>query len=165
MKFRFVRAALTALVAATVPAVLSAGAALAACSDDSALFRTERGQTQFTVEIADDREEITKGLMFRKSMPAKAGMLFVYPRPSTVAFWMRNTLIPLDMIFMAADGTVRRVHENAVPLDETPIPGGSDIQFVLEINGGMASVLGIAPGDVMKHPAVDQDLAAWPCAE
>ncbi|WP_371742195.1 DUF192 domain-containing protein [Pseudoruegeria sp. HB172150] len=144
-------------------ALTHGGGAWAACSDSSAEFRTESGQTQFTVEIADDREEITQGLMHRESMPAKAGMLFVYPQPATVAFWMRNTLIPLDMIFMGADGVVRKVHENAVPLDETPIPGGNDIQFVLEVNGGMAALLGITPGSEMRHPAVDQALAAWPC--
>lgn len=148
---------------AALAALTAAGPAAAACTETSVEFRTERGQTQFTVEIADDPREITIGLMHRTSMPAKSGMLFVYPQPSSVAFWMRNTLIPLDMIFVGADGVVRKVHENAVPLDETPIPGGDDIQFVLEINGGMAAVLGIDAGDQMRHPAVDPALAAWPC--
>jgi uncharacterized membrane protein (UPF0127 family) len=75
---------------------------------------------------------------------------------------MENTLIPLDMIFADATGTVTRIHENAVPLDRTPIPGGEDVQFVLEVNGGMAGRLGLAVGDRLRHPAIGPD-AAEPC--
>ena len=89
-------------------------------------------------------------------------MLFVYDAPQRVSFWMQNTLIPLDMIFMDETGTVTRIHENAVPLDRTSIPGGDAVQFVLEINGGMSDTLGIDEGSEMRHPAVDPDLAAWP---
>ena len=76
---------------------------------------------------------------------------------------MKNTLISLDMIFADATGTVRRVHEGAVPGDLTPIPGGADIQYVLEINAGMAKRLGIAEGAQMRHPAIASEKAAWPC--
>ena len=76
-------------------------------------------------------DEIRQGLMFRESMPMSAGMLFVYEEPRRASFWMKNTLISLDMIFADATGTVRRVHEGAVPGDLTPIPGGADILFVL----------------------------------
>lgn len=89
-------------------------------------------------------------------------MLFVYERPQFVSFWMRNTLIPLDMIFMDETGSVRRVHENAVPLDERSIPGGPDIQYVLEINGGLARQLGVGVGSVLRHPSIGAN-AAWPC--
>lgn len=143
-------------------------AAAADCSMTTAEFRdpgAEAARARFTIEIADDAAEVTRGLMHRESMPKSAGMLFIYPRPQRVAFWMRNTLIPLDMIFMGADGVVRKVHENAVPLDETPIPGGNDIQYVLEINGGLARMLGIDEGDELRHPALDPDLAAWPCED
>ncbi len=136
------------------------------CRDTKAQFRGadgEGGKARFTVEIADDNDEIRLGLMNRESMPRSAGMLFVYDQPASVSFWMRNTLIPLDMIFIGADGVVRRVHENAVPLDETPIFGGDDIQYVLEINGGLAKALGIGEGSELRHPAVDPELAAWPC--
>ena len=92
-------------------------------------------------------------------------MLFVYPQPKRVAFWMKNTLIPLDMIFLDASGTVRKVHHEAKPLDETPIFGGNAIQSVLEINGGLARKIGIAEGWQLRHPAIDQDAAAWPCSE
>jgi uncharacterized membrane protein (UPF0127 family) len=77
-------------------------------------------------------------------------------------FWMKNTLIPLDMIFADAAGRVTRVHAMAVPGDETPVEGGAGVQFVLEINGGLAERLGIAPGAELRHPAIG-DGAAWPC--
>jgi uncharacterized membrane protein (UPF0127 family) len=121
------------------------------------------GQARFSVEVADTMRERSVGLMHRESMPRMAGMLFVYPRAQRVAFWMRNTLIPLDMIFMDATGTVRHIHHKAVPLDETPIRGGSGVQFVLELNGGMAERLGITVGSQMQHPSVARDRAVWPC--
>ena len=76
---------------------------------------------------------------------------------------MKNTLIPLDMIFADATGTVTRVHENAVPGDLRPVDGGAGVQYVLEINGGMSAQLGIARGSVLRHPAIDPAAAAWPC--
>ena len=103
--------------------------------------------------------------MHVESMPTMKGMLFVYERSQPASFWMRNTLIPLDMIFMDETGTVTRIHENAVPLDETPIPGGDSVRAVLEINGGLSSRLGIDEGTVLRHPAMPQDAAAWPCGE
>lgn len=90
-------------------------------------------------------------------------MLFVYERPQRAVFWMRNTLIPLDMIFADATGTVTHVHANAVPLDESRIDGGNDVVFVLEINGGLSEQLGIGPGSQLRHPSVQPDTAAWPC--
>ena len=96
-------------------------------------------------------------------MARSKGMLFVYDQPQPAVFWMRNTLIPLDMIFLDATGTVTHVHENAIPLDETGIDGGDDVQFVLEINGGLAGPMGISVGNQMRHPAIDQMNAAWPC--
>jgi hypothetical protein len=89
-------------------------------------------------------------------------MLFVYDAPQAVAFWMENTLIPLDMIFAGADGTITAIHENARPLDRTSIPGGEAVQYVLEINGGLAARLGIAVGDAIQHPAIGEG-AALPC--
>ena len=100
--------------------------------------------------------------MHRETMATSAGMLFVYEKPQYVSFWMRNTLIPLDMLFMDATGTVQTIHENAVPLDETAIPGGEDIQYVLEINGGLTRKLGITVGSELRHPAIGET-AAWAC--
>lgn len=143
-----------------------AGAAMAApvCDPGRVLIGGPQVQAAFTVEIADDAGERAQGLMYRDSLPASAGMLFVYPAPQPAAFWMQNTLIPLDMIFADAAGRITRVHANAVPLDETAIPGGDAVQFVLEINGGLAAALGITPGMALAHPAVAQAGAAFPCA-
>ncbi|MGR3434756.1 MAG: DUF192 domain-containing protein [Shimia sp.] len=113
--------------------------------------------------MVDTPESRAEGLMFRENLSASAGMLFVYDAPGPVSFWMRNTLIPLDMVFMDETGTVRRVHANAIPGDETPIPGGDAIQFVLEINGGLAAAIGLGEGAEMRHPAVPQGGAAFPC--
>lgn len=136
----------------------------AACVPERLDLRGPFGAVAFNVTVADDPDERSRGLMFVESMATFTGMLFVYERPQPVAFWMENTLIPLDMIFMDSTGTVRHVHENAVPLDRTPIPGGSDdILMVLEVNGGLSGRLGIGPGAQMRHPAAPQDLAAWPC--
>ncbi|RXV60405.1 hypothetical protein C6W92_13740 [Roseovarius sp. A46] len=144
--------------------VLAGGAAMAGtCREGTAQLRGPGGEAVFRVETADTEAERAQGLMNRESLAASAGMLFVYPRPQQVGFWMKNTLIPLDMIFMDASGTVRRVHHEAQPHDTRPIMGGNGIQTVLEVNGGMARRIGIAPGWEMRHPAVDQEAAAWPC--
>lgn len=152
--------------AGLVLSLLLCAPALAAeeCSADVVQLRGDWGQARFAVELADDEGERAKGLMNRESLPQSAGMLFVYPEPRMVGFWMKNTLIPLDMIFVDRTGTVRRVHSNAVPGDLTPIMGGSDdILAVLEINGGLARKLGIAPGTQLRHPAFAPDRAAWGC--
>jgi len=154
-----VRRGLTLSLILGLPA---ATAANAACSDARADLRGDWGAARFSIEVADDSAERGQGLMHREKMAASAGMLFVYERPQRVSFWMRNTLIPLDMIFMDETGTVTRIHENAVPLDETGIPGGDQVQFVLEINGGLAGRLGIEVGSELRHPAIGDD-AAWPC--
>ena len=133
------------------------------CSVDTVYLKGSWGNARFTVELADEPEEQALGLMNRASLPLAAGMYFVNRQPRTTSFWMRNTLIPLDMIFMDSTGTVTRIHENAIPLDETAIPGGDGVLMVLEINGGLSSVYGINVGTTLRHPAVPQDGAAWPC--
>ncbi|WP_045389396.1 DUF192 domain-containing protein [Falsirhodobacter sp. alg1] len=135
----------------------------AACRADQVEFRTPSGTVRFTVEVADDAAERARGLMNRESLPSSSGMLFVYEHPQAASFWMKNTLIPLDMIFMDQAGVVKTVHANAVPHDETAIPGGDNILSVVEINGGLAARLGITPGSVMRHPSVPEKNAAWPC--
>ena len=156
---------LVALIAVSLAAtVWWAPAAQAACTEDRLELRGDFGSVRFRVAIADTPQERAQGLMHVPEMPRMAGMLFVYEHPQSVSFWMENTLIPLDMIFADETGVVRRIHENAVPLDRTPIPGGADIQYVLEINGGMAATLGLSEGDEMRHPSIGQDTAAWPCA-
>jgi len=144
--------------AALLPAVAGA-----ACAPETVEVRGPAGTARFTVEVADDGAERAKGLMFRESMPRSAGMLFVYEAPQRASFWMKNTLIPLDMIFADETGRVTRVHSNAVPHDTTPIDGGTDVRFVLEINGGLAARMGIAEGAELRHPAIPQGTAVWPC--
>lgn len=125
-------------------------------------LRWTGGAARFTVEVADDFDERARGLMFRESLGRYKGMLFVYERPQQVAFWMKNTLIPLDMIFAGPDGVVKKVHANAVPGSLESIPGGDNILLVLEINGGLAARLGIKEGSEIRHPALGKN-AAWPC--
>jgi uncharacterized protein len=141
-----------------LPGVLQAEAA---CSPARVDLRWEGGGESFAVELADDGAERSQGLMFRPAMDPGSGMLFVYESPRRAQFWMKNTLIPLDMIFADATGTVTRVHANAVPGDLTPIDGGEGVVYVLEINGGLAEKLGIVAGAQFRHPAISG--AAWPC--
>jgi uncharacterized membrane protein (UPF0127 family) len=135
----------------------------AVCAPEVVHLRGDWGQARFSVDLALTAQQRSRGLMFVESMPKSYGMLFVYPRPGPVAFWMKNTLIPLDMIFLDDTGTVRHVHHNAVPGDLTPIKGGRDILAVLEINGGLAKSLGISAGSQVRHPAFAPSRAAWPC--
>ncbi|MBM7067637.1 DUF192 domain-containing protein [Actibacterium sp. 188UL27-1] len=141
---------------------LGATQAIGACDPGEVALRGDWGRAQFRVEIADDDAERAEGLMFRESMARSAGMLFLYDRPQPVAFWMKNTLISLDMIFVDPTGTVQHVHENAVPGDLTGIPGGDNIIAVLEINGGLSDIYGIEAGSQMQHPFFGDD-AVWPC--
>ncbi|WP_417249044.1 DUF192 domain-containing protein [Celeribacter sp.] len=135
-----------------------------ACAPDEVLIRGDFGEMRFDISVADDALERGEGLMHVPVMPRTEGMLFVYERPQQVAFWMKNTLIPLDMIFVDGRGVVLQIHENAVPGDLTPIPSHSDeVVAVLEINGGMSSMLGLEIGDRLAHPAFGAE-AALPCA-
>jgi len=105
----------------------------------------------FTVEIADTDERRTYGLMFRKVLPGDHGMIFDFQRDQPVSMWMRNTLIPLDMLFIARDGRVVNIHERAIPHDETAIPSEGPVRAVLELNGGTVARLGLKPGDLVRH--------------
>lgn len=138
------------------------GVALAECRADRVTITGDFGRAAFAVTVADEAAERSRGLMEVAQMPTMSGMLFVYPGPQRASFWMRNTLIPLDMLFADPAGRITRIHADAVPLDETTIDGGEGVQFVLEINGGLAARLGIEEGDVMQHPAFGPGAAA-PC--
>lgn len=135
------------------------------CDLSEVHLRGDWGTARFTIELADEPDEQAQGLMHRESMPRSSGMLFAYPTPRPTRFWMRNTLIALDMIFIDQSGVVQKVHPNARPLDETPIFGGNEIQYVLEVNAGLSERLGIGPGTQLRHPVIDSELAAWPCAD
>ena len=145
--------------------LLLTGAAEADCAPGTVELRWTGGQARFSVEVADTAAEREKGLMFRQSMASSAGMLFVYPAPQHAYFWMKNTLIPLDMVFVDATGRVNAVQSDAVPGDLTPIDGGADVAFVLEINAGLSRAMGIAPGAQMRAAEIDQAKALWRCAD
>jgi hypothetical protein len=111
-------------------------------------IRTGRGPVKFMVEMAATDRQRSYGLMCRKALAPDRGMLFDFGQPTDgVNFWMRNTLIPLDIIYIAPDGRIVSVARDAQPLDETPIPAGGTIRAVLELAGGRAAQLGIHPGD------------------
>ncbi len=159
---------LSTTIKATALAIVLTGLAgtspvAAACSDNRVSIKGGFGAISFRVEIADDERERAVGLMNRETLPKLAGMLFVYQRPQPLAFWMRNTLIPLDMIFVEPTGRIAHIHANAVPHDETPIQGGDGLTHVLEIGGGLAAKFGISTGDILQHSSFNQNEALWPC--
>lgn len=128
---------------------------LSACSDDSRLvLHTATGDHVFTVEVVDTPESRAQGLMFRQSLAPDAGMLFDFKQERPVSFWMRNTFIPLDMIFIRSDGTVANVHVNAIPHDPTGIPSDGPVTFVLEIAGGRSQELTLRAGDRVEHARI-----------
>ncbi|WP_127142762.1 DUF192 domain-containing protein [Pelagibacterium montanilacus] len=132
------------------------GASSAIASEDRVLIHSGTGTHSFAVEIADTNDTRAQGLMYREELAPDAGMLFDFQEERPVSFWMENTYIPLDMLFIRANGEIARIHENARPLDRTGIPSGEPVRFVLEIPGGRSSELGIAAGDLMEHPRAEQ---------
>lgn len=108
----------------------------------------------FTVELAMTDRQQTQGLMFRRALAPDAGMLFDYKTPTRITMWMKNTFIPLDMIFIGSDGTVVDIAERAVPQSEEIIPTRKPARAVLEVNGGTAQRLGIKVGDVVESDAL-----------
>ena len=128
---------------------------LAACSgENTAVLHTASGDYTFNIEVVDNDASRAKGLMFRQELAKDAGMLFDFFVERETSFWMQNTFIPLDMVFIAADGTVKTIHANARPLDTTPIASGVPVRFVLEIPGGRAAEIGLKPGDRFQHDRV-----------
>lgn len=111
---------------------------------------TERAR--YRVSVADEPAERERGLMFLEELPANEGMLFLFEAPGEAGFWMRNTLIPLDLLFIDEAGRIVRVHPDAVPHDETPIRSRSPVIGALEINAGEAGRNGIVPGDLIGSP-------------
>ncbi len=105
----------------------------------------------FAIEIAVTPQEQSKGLMYRTEMDDDAGMLFYFNEEAERGFWMKNTLIPLDMLFIKADGTIHHIHESAIPHDLTSIRSNGAVRAVLEINGGLSHKLGLRVGDKIKH--------------
>jgi uncharacterized membrane protein (UPF0127 family) len=153
-------------VAGRLAAIAAAALVLAACSPQTRAQNVQvedAGQTglrqvpltiqsrggthRFTVEIARTPEQQAQGLMHRQSLAPDRGMLFPYDPPQDASFWMKNTLIPLDIIFIRADGRIARIAANTTPHSLEPVPSGEPVATVLEIRGGLAAELGIAVGD------------------
>ena len=155
MMLRLVLLPLLAAVAACQPSA-SQGVALersAAGLEQVPLTIESRGKRHaFVVEVARTPEEQTMGLMHRQSLAPDRGMIFPYDPPRPASFWMKNTLIPLDLIFVRADGTIGSIAANAVPFSLDPIPSGEPVAAVLEIAGGRSAELGIGPGDKVSWP-------------
>lgn len=121
-------------------------------------IRTSRGPVAFMVEVADTATKSEYGLMCRRSLSPDHGMLFTFAGPPTDrAFWMRNTLIPLDIIYIRPDGRVLSVAANAQPLNEMPIPAGGPTKAVLELAGGRAAQIGLMPGDRVLARGLPRD--------
>lgn len=101
----------------------------------------------FTVEVAASSAEQAKGMMFRTEMADNTGMIFPFPQPRPASFWMKNTVIPLDIIFVRTNGTIESIAENTVPYSEESVVSGEPVGAVLELRGGLSAELGIAAGD------------------
>jgi hypothetical protein len=109
------------------------------------VIESDRGQVTFKAEVAANSASQERGLMYRKQMPANAGMLFDFHKPQLENFWMKDTVLPLDLIFIRQNGTISSIAPDAVPFSEVTIPSAEPVRAVLEINAGRAAQLGIEP--------------------
>jgi uncharacterized membrane protein (UPF0127 family) len=123
-----------------------------AAGEQTLEIASKTGVHIFSVEVVDNDADRAKGLMYRKELPEGRGMLFDFHRDQEVSFWMQNTYIPLDMIFIRGDGQILRIEENTVPLSTRMIPSRGAVRAVLEVIGGTSRKLGIAPGDRVASP-------------
>lgn len=150
---------------ALLPILAVAAACQPSASQGVALERSTAGLEQvpltiesrgkrhaFVVEVAQTPEQQTMGLMYRQSLAPDRGMIFPHDTPRPASFWMKNTLIPLDLVFIRPDGTISSIAANAVPLSLEPIPSGEPVAAVLEIAGGRSAELGIGHGDKVSWP-------------
>jgi hypothetical protein len=130
---------------------LAPARALADGSTEQLVITTSKGPVTFDVEVMRTDEERAKGLMYRRYMPEQRGMLFDFKAPGPVAMWMKNTYIPLDMVFIRQDGTIARIAEDTEPHSTRTIASGEDVIAVLELNAGATARAGIKPGDRVQH--------------
>ncbi len=146
------RAALLCLLSVVVAMLVVVPSLDAKMRREPLTLVTAAGEHTIEVEVAETLEEKAVGLMFRRSVPEKTGMLFPYPAPQEVTMWMRNTYVPLDMIFIRADGVVHRIEARTEPFSERTIASQGPVTAVLELAGGAAERLGLKPGDRVIHP-------------
>src|SRR5687768_2470850 len=123
-------------------------------SDSTLIIATRDAQHRFTIELARTPADMERGLMYRDRLAPDHGMLFLYEDERPVSFWMKNTLIPLDLIFADSSGRIVQIAERAVPLSTALISSDSPVRAVLEVNGGTAVRLNIKVGDRLLHPAL-----------
>lgn len=134
-------------------AAFAANAQLQHFDTASLIIDTAKGAQRFAIELALTPAQQAQGLMYRQSMAPDAGMLFIMPKTEAAVFWMKNTLIPLDMLFIAGNGEIADIHERAVPMSEANIVSKVPVKAVLEVNGGTVARLGIKPGDIVRYAA------------
>jgi uncharacterized protein len=118
------------------------------------VLKTETGDHSFDIEVATTDQDRALGLMFRRSLSENAGMLFLYDPPAPAAMWMKNTLIPLDMVFISPDGRVHRIESDAEPFSTSLIPSEGTVAAVLELNAGQADKIGLKRGDKVVFPGL-----------
>ncbi|YBV97263.1 DUF192 domain-containing protein [Phyllobacteriaceae bacterium JZ32] len=124
------------------------------------VFQTAKGPVSLGVEIADTDAERMRGLMYRTDFPEDRAMLFVFDETRTVMMWMKNTPLPLDMVFVGHDGAIATIRENTEPFSEAIVSSVVPVAFVIELRAGVAKRLGLAIGDHVRHPAICGECAA-----
>ena len=139
--------------------------ALPSCDKNKLSIISSGFNTIFDVEIANTPAKRAKGLMHREFLGIKSGMLFIYDKPEQLVFWMKNTLLSLDIIFFDKKGLIRSIFENAEPFSDKVIFGGNDLIGAIEINGGLTSKLGIAVGDSIQTSGLNNETTLWPCTK
>ena len=146
----------SAILAAIICLMSSIGAA--DCKEGHVHLSGPWGSAKFHVEVMDDARERARGLMHRPQLGKFSAMLFVYERERSLSFWMKNTLIALDILFFDSAGRLVNLREDAIPGDETPLRSTGPAQYVFEINAGLIAALNIGPGTVLSHArlAVDE---------
>lgn len=153
------------LVSALPLAMVGSLAAAAACDPgEVTLYPRDGVEVRFQVEVADDPVEQARGLMHRTELAEDAGMIFVFPKARPARFWMKNTPLPLDILFIGEDGRVVNIAERTTPFSERSIPSEGPVLAVLEINGGLSDELGIGPGTPVLHPAFTAAEEPYRCA-
>jgi uncharacterized membrane protein (UPF0127 family) len=136
----------------TVTAAIAANGQSAGGNTQTLTILTAKGPQRFNVELAETPAEQERGLMFRTQLAPDAGMLFDFKHPTVATMWMHNTLIPLDMLFVDANGRIVNIHERAVPQSDAIIAAAAPVRAVIELNGGTAKADGIKPGDRVVFP-------------
>jgi uncharacterized protein len=122
----------------------------------SLVLKTASGPHRFSIELAATDQQRLLGLMYRRALPHDAGMLFLYDRPQMISMWMKNTFIPLDMIFIGPDARVHRIAKHAEPFSTDVISSDGEVQGILEVNAGTADAIGLKPGDEVIYPGLGQ---------